>query len=57
MCGAVQVSFDRDVIISPSNEYEVLQLLMGDCRDLLSAYEGARSTSPLQCNQLWWPVV
>ena len=41
------MSFDRDVIISPANEYEVLQLLMGDCRDLLSAYEGAHDESVL----------
>ena len=44
LCYAAQVSFDRDVIISPVNEYEVLQLLMGDCRDLLSAYQGAFNT-------------
>ena len=29
----VQVTFDQDVIISVENEYEVLQLLMGDLRD------------------------
>ncbi len=41
------MSFDRDVIISPANEYEVLQLLMGDCRDLLSSYESAPSGNSL----------
>lgn len=34
-----RVSFDADVIVSQMNEYEVLQLLMGDCRERLSAYE------------------
>ncbi|KAK9824456.1 hypothetical protein WJX72_010403 [[Myrmecia] bisecta] len=33
-----KVTFDRDVAISPANEYEVLQLLLGDCRERLSAY-------------------
>ena len=33
-----QVSFDADVELSQMNEYEILQLLMGDCRDKLSAY-------------------
>ena len=31
-------SFDRDVIISQENEYEVLQLVMADIRDRMSAY-------------------
>jgi len=35
-----QVSFDRDVEISQNNEYEILQLMMGDCRDRLSNYPG-----------------
>jgi protein-histidine N-methyltransferase len=35
-----RVSFDADVVVSQMNEYEVLQLLMGDCRERLSAYEG-----------------
>jgi protein-histidine N-methyltransferase len=33
------VSFDSDAIISQMNEYEVLQLLMGDCREALAAYK------------------
>jgi hypothetical protein len=36
----MQVSFDRDVVISQNNEYEILQLMMGDCRDRLSNYPG-----------------
>lgn len=32
------VSFERDSIVSQGNEYEVLQLLMGDIREGLSAY-------------------
>jgi len=36
-----RVSFEADVIVSQVNEYEVLQLLMGDCRDRLSAYDTA----------------
>lgn len=35
-----RVSFDADVIVSQMNEYEVLQLLMGDCRERLAAYDG-----------------
>jgi hypothetical protein len=32
------VSFESDTQLSQINEYEVLQLLMGDCRDKLQAY-------------------
>jgi histone-lysine N-methyltransferase SETD3 len=35
----VQVNFEQDVVISQMNEYEVLQLLMGDCREGLAAYK------------------
>ena len=35
-----KVSFESDVIISQMNEYEVLQLLMGDCRERLNDYRG-----------------
>ena len=31
-------TFERDVIISPLNEYEVLQLVMGDLRERLQEY-------------------
>jgi hypothetical protein len=34
------VSFEEDIIISPANEYEVLQLLLAECRDRFSAYGG-----------------
>jgi histone-lysine N-methyltransferase SETD3 len=33
------VNFEQDVIINQMNEYEVLQLLMGDCREGLAAYK------------------
>lgn len=33
-----RVNFEEDVIISPNNEYEVLQLLLADCRDRFTAY-------------------
>ena len=33
------VSFTEDIVISPMNEYETLQLLMADCRDRMSAYD------------------
>ena len=33
-----KVSFEQDVVLSQMNEYEVLQLLMGDCRERLAAY-------------------
>ena len=32
------VSFEEDKIVSVMNEYEILQLLMGDCRELMSEY-------------------
>ena len=34
-----KVSFEEDIIISQENEYEILQLLMGDLRELLQNYE------------------
>ena len=34
------VTFDSDVVVSVENEYEVLQLLMGDLRERLQAYAG-----------------
>ena len=33
-----QASFEKDVIISPLNEYETLQLVMGELRERLQAY-------------------
>ena len=46
MC--VQANLDRDVIVSPANEYEVLQLLLSDCRDRLTNFnsEPTFSRSP-----------
>ena len=35
------VSFEEDRIVSPMNEYEVLQLLMGDAREMLAEYENS----------------
>ena len=32
-------SFEEDKIVSVMNEYEILQLLMGDCRELMSEYD------------------
>ena len=32
------MSFEDDVVLSQMNEYEVLQLLMGDCRERIAAY-------------------
>eukprot|EP00878_Enallax_costatus_P003647 GHUV01003861.1.p1 GENE.GHUV01003861.1~~GHUV01003861.1.p1 ORF type:complete len:495 (+),score=148.67 GHUV01003861.1:1566-3050(+) len=34
-----KVNFEQDVLISQMNEYEVLQLLMGECRESLAAYK------------------
>ncbi|KAF6255082.1 rubisco small subunit N-methyltransferase [Scenedesmus sp. NREL 46B-D3] len=34
-----KVNFEQDTIISQMNEYEVLQLLMGECRESLAAYK------------------
>ena len=36
---ALQVSFDKDVELTQMNEYEILQILMGDCRERLAAYK------------------
>lgn len=34
-----QVNFEEDAIVSQINEYEILQLLLGDCRDGLTRYK------------------
>jgi len=34
----MQVNFEKDIMLSDLNEYEILQILMGDCRDRLQAY-------------------
>ena len=39
----MQANLDRDVIVSPANEYEVLQLLLSDCRDRMSSFNGGCS--------------
>lgn len=36
----VQVNFEQDSVVSQANEYEVLQLLLADMRDRLTAYPG-----------------
>jgi hypothetical protein len=38
-CLPTQVSFDQDIVLSQMNEYEILQLLMGDCREKLQVYQ------------------
>lgn len=38
--GMLQVSLEDDVVLSQANEYEILQLLLGECRDRLTSYEG-----------------
>lgn len=38
----VQVDFEQDSVVSQANEYEVLQLLLADMRDRLTAYPGDR---------------
>ena len=40
----LQVSLEEDVVLSQANEYEILQLLLGECRDRLTSYEGAPGT-------------
>jgi len=35
----MKVSFQEDKIVSVMNEYEILQILMGDCRELMSEYD------------------
>ena len=39
------MTFDKDVILSPANEYEVLQLLLGECKTRLGGYAGGRLSS------------
>ena len=34
-------------MLSAANEYEVLQLLLGECRERLAAYAGARHPPPV----------
>ncbi|CAG9467763.1 unnamed protein product [Pedinophyceae sp. YPF-701] len=34
-----KISFEQDALVSQMNEYEVLQLLMADLRDMISAYK------------------
>lgn len=50
----MQVNFEEDTVVSQPNEYEVLQLLMADMRDRLTAYPGVQHTitSPLNIQQL-----
>ena len=33
-----KITFEQDVIVSPENEYEVLQLIMGDLRERMQSY-------------------
>lgn len=40
MVFALQVTFEGDVILSQANEYEVLQLLLGECKTRLGNYAG-----------------
>ncbi len=41
------MNFEEDVVVSQSNEYEVLQLLMADMRDRLTAYPGIHRLTAL----------
>ena len=41
----LKVNFEQDSLVSQSNEYEVLQLLLADMRDRLTAYPGDYSYS------------
>ena len=36
-----KVAFERDDMLTPANEYEVLMLLMTECRERLAAYSGS----------------
>lgn len=38
-------------MLSAANEYEVLQLLLGECRERLAAYAGAQRPPPNFCNK------
>ena len=50
----LQVNFEQDNIVSQANEYEVLQLLMADMRDRLTAYPGVHLfMEELRINQSW----
>ena len=43
MALSLQANLDKDVIVSPANEYEVLQLLLSDCRDRLTNFNSTPS--------------
>lgn len=47
-CSLPQISFERDTVVSQNNEYEILQLLMSDCRVRLTNY-ASESHTPLLC--------
>ena len=51
---AVQVSFEDDVILNQLNEYEVLQLLLGECRDRLTSYAGMCIKLPVHVWFFFW---
>lgn len=36
-----KIVFDKDVIVNPANEYEVLTLLLSECRNRLSNFDGS----------------
>ena len=38
-------------MLSAANEYEVLQLLLGECRERLAAYAGAQPPPPIFCGE------
>ena len=46
---AVQVTFEQDVMLSPANEYEVLQLLLGECKTRLGNYAGGLEPCTQDC--------
>ena len=46
---SLQANLDKDVIVSPANEYEVLQLLLSDCRDRLTNFNSMPSCRGSRC--------
>ena len=56
VCVAAQANLQEDVLVNQNNEYEVLQLLLAECRDRLTAY-GSEVPKAQYCTMgcVLWP--
>ena len=46
-----KISFEKDVVVSTMNEYEVLQILLGDCKERLNQYADSTIESDVKLLQ------